>query len=51
MIKLVNTLLSTYTELFSAIYNTTNKRDFFHDLQEKISKPIMGITHYQATTE
>lgn len=35
MIKLVSTLLYTYTELFSVKYNTTNETESFHAPQEK----------------
>lgn len=43
MIELVNILLSTYTELFSVIYNTTNETESFRALQEKYDNRLWEL--------
>lgn len=43
MIKLVNTLLYTYTEVFSVKYNPTNETESFHALQEKYDSPLWEL--------
>lgn len=43
MIKLVSTLLYTYTELFSVKYKPTNETESFHALQEKYDSPLWEL--------
>lgn len=43
MIKLVSTLLYTYTELFSVKYNPTNEAESLHALQEKYDSRLWEL--------
>lgn len=44
MIKLMNTFLFVYTELFSVIYNTTKETESFHALQKKCDNWIWELS-------